>query len=167
MMMLKTDQEMQEVPAGQGIRLRAALVESTSIISDVDNRSKTTENTQVQWWMLALPACAFIFIGIVFFLNALVTPGDAVGKPRVNAPVLLQASSLSKPSVDKLPEKTFVSSIAYSATNAIAFINDQMVSEGDIVEGLTISKIHKNVVEFEKNGRRWMQEVGGQLVSLE
>jgi len=160
--MLDLDQDIEDVSAGQGNRLRTALVESTSNIGEVDSESRTVENTQLNVWTLALPACVFIVMGAVFLLKFLVTPEGDIEKLRANSPVLLQASTSPKRSADKHSGGTVVSSIAYSKTNAIAFINDQMASEGDVIDGFTVLKIHKNTVEFEKNGKRWNQEVGEQ-----
>ena len=124
-MMLYTDKEIQDVSAGQGNRVRMALVESTSNIAEVDSRKNTTQNTQVQLWTLAFPVCAIIFIITVLLLNSLITPAGEVEESRANGPILLKASSSPKPSANKHSGQIFVSSIAYSDTSAIAFVNDQ------------------------------------------
>ncbi len=164
-MILDSDQEIEGLSAGRGNRVRTALVESAGNIDEVGRESKTVENTQLKWWTLALPACVFIVMGAVFFLKFLGAPKGEGEKSRAKRPVLLQASTSSKRSADKLSGDAVVSSIAYSKTNAIAFINDQMASEGDVIDGLTVLKISKNAVEFEKNGKRWNQEVGEQRAS--
>jgi hypothetical protein len=56
---------------------------------------------------------------------------------------------------------TAVNGILYSEDNPTALIGHQIVHEGDVVDGVSVIKIHKNKVEFAKNGRRWTQTVGG------
>jgi hypothetical protein len=56
---------------------------------------------------------------------------------------------------------TTVTGILYSEDNPTALIGHQIVHEGDAVDGVSVIKIHKNKVEFAKNGRRWTQAVGG------
>jgi len=40
-----------------------------------------------------------------------------------------------------------------------ALIDNQAVREGDSIYGVTVVKIHQDKVEFEKNGKRWTQEL--------
>jgi len=49
--------------------------------------------------------------------------------------------------------------VVTSEDRKYAIIGTQMVQEGDTVEGATIIKINPNSVEFEKDGKRWTQEV--------
>lgn len=65
---------------------------------------------------------------------------------------------------DLLPETTtpisakiILMSIIYNEKESSAFINDKIVHEGDMIHGVKVVKIHKNKVEFEKNGRTWTQ----------
>ena len=153
-------QKIQGVPAGHVNRVRMAFVESTSNVGTVDSLNSTVENKQVKWWPLALPALALTAILAVHFLNAPVTAKAEGEKSWLDAPVLLAASTTSKRSSDKSTTQAFVSSIAYSENNALAFINDKMVSEGSVVDDVTVFKIHEDTVEFEKNGKRWTQKVG-------
>lgn len=71
---------------------------------------------------------------------------------------------LSPPSSPSTPVVAFtdivVNGILYSEDNAAALIGPRIVHEGDIVGGVTVIKVHKDKVEFEKNGRRWTQTVG-------
>jgi hypothetical protein len=52
-----------------------------------------------------------------------------------------------------------VTGIIYSAKDSTALLNGEIVCEGSIVRGVRIVKIHRNKVEFEKNGRTWYQGV--------
>lgn len=54
-----------------------------------------------------------------------------------------------------------VRGITYSEDRKFAVIGTKTVQEGDTVEGATIIKINPNSVEFERDGKRWIQEVQG------
>jgi len=41
----------------------------------------------------------------------------------------------------------------------IAIVNGEMVHEEDVIDGVRILKIHKDKVEFERNGRTWSQSM--------
>ena len=154
------DQEIRDVPAEQVNKVRMAFVESTSKVATVDAQNRTVENKQVKWWVLALPVLALMFIFAVHFLYTPVTTGSEGEKSRLDGPALLAASTSSGRSPDTFPNKGRISSIAYSKSHALAFIDDKMVSEGDIIDGVTVFKIHEDTVEFEKDGKRWTQKVG-------
>ena len=55
---------------------------------------------------------------------------------------------------------TAVTGILYSEDNPTALISHQIVHEGDAVDGVSVTKIHKDKVEFANNGRMWTQAVG-------
>ena len=158
--MWNSDQEKQDVPAEQVNRVRMALVESTSSVGTVDSQSSTIQNKQVKWWVLALPGLALMFIIAAHFLNAPATARAEGEKSWLDDPVLLAASTSSKQSPDKFLFKGFVSGIAYSENHALAFIDDKMISEGGVIDGVIVFKIHEDTVEFEKDGKRWTQKVG-------
>jgi len=58
------------------------------------------------------------------------------------------------------PRRGVVTGILYTIENSTALIDKQIVKEGDTIYGVTVVKIHRNDIEFEKNGRRWKQRVG-------
>ncbi len=162
--MSNSDQETQDLPAEQVNHLRMALVGSTNDTVTVDGQNSTVENSenrQIMWWALALPVLALIVIIASHLLNAPATTGAEGERPWQDDPVLPEESAASKRPPDKSPNRASVSSIAYNESRALAFINDQMVSEGGVVDGVTVIKIHQDTVEFEKNGKRWTQKVGG------
>ena len=70
------------------------------------------------------------------------------------------------PSTTKPPQKGLISAIVYSENNPSAVINDTTVHEGDDVDGVTVVKIYKDRVVFQKEGRekiiriRWTQKIG-------
>ena len=55
---------------------------------------------------------------------------------------------------------TAVTGILYSEDNPTALIGHQIVHEGDAVDGVSVTKIHKDKVEFANNGRMWTQAIG-------
>ncbi len=158
--MSNSGQKTQGAPAGKVNRMRMALVESTSHVATVDSQNSALENKQAKWWPLALPALALAAIFAIHFLNAPVAAKAEDEKAWLDAPVLLAASTTSRRASDKSTAEAFVSSIAYSENNALTFINGKMVSEGDVVDDITVCKIHEDTVELEKNGKRWAQKVG-------
>ena len=52
-----------------------------------------------------------------------------------------------------------VKGIVYSEDNPTAVIGDQVVHQGDKISDVVITKINENNVEFEANGKKWMQNV--------
>ena len=55
--------------------------------------------------------------------------------------------------------KLIVKSILYSEDNSSAIIGNRIVYEGDQIQDASITKINKNSVEFEVNGKKWTQGV--------
>lgn len=70
------------------------------------------------------------------------------------APVILQTAP-----EETSTEQWTVKGILFSKTNPSAIINNEVLSEGQTFNGITIVKITKNTVEFEANGKRWAQTV--------
>lgn len=54
-----------------------------------------------------------------------------------------------------------VKGITYSDDRKYAVIGTETFEEGDTVQGATVIKINPNSVEFEKDGKKWTQEVQG------
>ena len=52
-----------------------------------------------------------------------------------------------------------VKGIVYSIDNPTAIIGSQVVHQGDRIGDVIITKINENNVEFEANGKKWMQNV--------
>jgi len=53
-----------------------------------------------------------------------------------------------------------VTGIVYSPDKALAVVDGVILHPGDTIEGIYVSRIHKDRVEFEKDGNRWEQTVG-------
>jgi len=58
-----------------------------------------------------------------------------------------------------------VNGIVYSEDNPTALIGHRIVHEGDTVDDVSVIKVHKDKVEFAKNGRKWTQAVGETLIT--
>ena len=52
-----------------------------------------------------------------------------------------------------------VTGIMYNEDNPSAIIDFQIVHEGETLHGVNILKIHRDKVEFEKDGTKWEQKV--------
>ena len=52
-----------------------------------------------------------------------------------------------------------VKGIVFSQKKPSAIINNQILSEGDTLDGITVVKISKEMVEFEQDGKQWTQSV--------
>ena len=52
-----------------------------------------------------------------------------------------------------------VKSILYSQDSSSAIISNRIVHEGDQIQGASITKIDKDSVEFEMNGKKWTQGI--------
>ncbi len=56
-------------------------------------------------------------------------------------------------------DQVVVKGIVFSKTRPTAIINDKILAQGESIGGLTVVKISKESVEFEKDGQRWTQPV--------
>ncbi|MBN1393008.1 MAG: hypothetical protein JW947_09430 [Sedimentisphaerales bacterium] len=61
----------------------------------------------------------------------------------------------------KIAEKKLgtVTAILHSEENSCALINQDLVHEGDITNGVKVVKINRDEVEFEKDGQKWTQKI--------
>jgi hypothetical protein len=73
-------------------------------------------------------------------------------------PMILSAPKQVKA---QAPAALVVKGITYSEDRRFAVIGTQTVQEGDTIEGATVTKINRNSVEFERDGKRWTQGVQG------
>lgn len=92
----------------------------------------------------------------LFFLMVIVILGMVV--------YYLWTADLISPILESLPinkvfvktplelEQGWLTSIVYSEENASAMVSNRIVHEGDMVNGYKVVKIHRDKVEFEKNG---------------
>lgn len=67
---------------------------------------------------------------------------------------------LEGPGAETEPEEgPIVRGIVYSDNKTSAIIDDQVMVEGQTFREITVVKISRNTVEFEKDGKRWIQHV--------
>ena len=52
-----------------------------------------------------------------------------------------------------------VKGILYTIEDSSVLINNQMLREGEIIHGVTIVKVDRKKVVFEKNGCKWEQRI--------
>jgi hypothetical protein len=81
----------------------------------------------------------------------------------------LWTADLISPILESLPtnklflkaplEQGWLTSIVYSEENASAIVSDRVVHEGDMIDGYKVVKIHRDKVEFEKNGKFFTKQV--------
>ena len=109
------------------------------------------------WWVVVLGVCVAIAAGIGYYFLA-----RAKGSP---APKTLAGKVVISPKevVVSLNRSVFASKevalkgILYSEDNPLAIIDGKIVKEGAIIDGIKVVKIHKDRVEFEKDGEKWTQ----------
>jgi hypothetical protein len=141
--------------------------------------TKTGAVTTKQKIMVILASLLFIVL-IFLFIRAFSTPSQKITGSEISTPVEVVAAGHSKvewelpspyPATLRDPMRfgsttsqtetggLIVKGIVYSKDNPSAVIGDQIVHQGDKVLDVTITKINENSVEFETNGKKWMQNV--------
>ena len=70
-------------------------------------------------------------------------------------------ADLTSSDLESLPtnEEVVVASIVYGEQDASAVVSDRIVHEGDTIDGYNVVKIHRDKVEFEKNGKIFTKQV--------
>lgn len=98
---------------------------------------------------------AVIVIILTVTLTYLFTMSDgkAINKNRIKRAIASVTFAKPPPAYD------VVSGIIYIENNASAIIGSQVVREGQTLYGVKIVKIHKDKVEFERDGNKWTQRV--------
>jgi len=86
------------------------------------------------------------------------------GRSASTEPIVTKQEPVPEPKFEPKPEpvkveKLVVKGILYGRNNPSAIIGTQIVHEGDKVSGMTIVKIDRSSVEFEKSGEKWKQGV--------
>ena len=81
----------------------------------------------------------------------------------------LWTAGLISPILESLPtnkvlvkahlEQGWLTSIVYGEENASAMVSNRIVHEGDMVDGYKVVKIHRDKVEFEKDGKIFTKQV--------
>jgi len=84
-------------------------------------------------------------------------PGQSNGQ--IEEPNGIQNQGSNETTNETKPVIIKVKDIVYSADKPSAFIGSKIVYVGDKVDGVTIVRIDRDRVEFEKNGKRWVQKM--------
>jgi len=74
-------------------------------------------------------------------------------------PMELQVAQLDQDSNDTTDDLLVVKGIVFSKTKPTAIIDNRIVGEGETLNGVKVVKISKDSVEFEKENKRWSQQV--------
>lgn len=100
-----------------------------------------------------------IVISLAVMLAYLITTpiGKAVDSKGFKIADVAHSNVFSAIALNK--ENAVVSGIIYVQDNPSAIIGSQVIQEGDALYGVNVLKIHKDKVEFEKNGNRWTQVI--------
>lgn len=101
----------------------------------------------------ALTAGAIAAVLAFSLFYPIVSPGSVAGDADAsnNAATELSASEVFA--------EGLVSGIVFSNDKPAAVVGTQVLNEGDVKNGVTVVKITKEEVQFEKNGRLWTQKV--------
>lgn len=69
-----------------------------------------------------------------------------------------QQQQQSQTTIQKKSDLINLGSIVYSEDKSSAIVNGRIVHAGDQISGITVLRINKDSVEFEKDGERWLQK---------
>ena len=81
----------------------------------------------------------------------------------------LWTADLTSSNLESLPtykKEVVVTSIVYGEQDASAVVSDRIVHEGDMIDGYNVVKIHRDKVEFEKDGESYTKQVNNWRIPL-
>lgn len=113
------------------------------------------------YWKNRLSKLANIVVVVVIILSGslpLLTIGgksQTTGMKRISRALFHSSSNTTTPMGER------VTGILYSNDRPAAIIGYRIVHEGETIRDVEVVKIHKDKVEFEKDGRRWTQTIQG------
>lgn len=113
------------------------------------------------YWKNRLGKVANIAVVIVIILSGtlpLLTMGGSggtTGMKRISRALLRSSSHTTIPMGER------ITGILYSEDKPAAIIGYRIVHERDTIHGVMVVKIHKDKVEFEKDGKGWIQTIQG------
>jgi len=120
-------------------------------------------------WFFLKAELAVVVCMLCILVMKLVTADVDSTKARENPTNFNELHSVPLPNKEKINDNTtksesetfgLVTGICYSRDKASAVINNKtIVYEGDTIDGVTIVKIHKDKVEFTKNGKNWALKI--------
>jgi hypothetical protein len=105
-------------------------------------------------WLLRVELVAIVCLACFSVLRPIIADTDSA-----KTGVLRKILSLSRGEAPH--EDGTVNAIIYKGPGlSAAIIHGKTVYEGQMIRGATIVKIHKDKVEFEKEGQSWTQKIG-------
>ena len=113
------------------------------------------------YWKNKLSKVANIAVIIVIILSGslpLLTIGSRNGR---NTEMKKLSRALFHSSNTTTPMGERVTGILFSNDKSSAIIGYRIVHEGETIHDVKVVKIHKDKVEFEKDGKRWTQTIQG------
>lgn len=128
----------QDVQHMQGVQPNKNIQPSPAIQNEEEKKS---DNSLI-FWLVALVILSVVLaasIGYRFW-------------PRAEDKIVVSLKD-----VEVASKEVSLKGILYSEDNPSALIGETVVAEGDIIDGVKVVKIHRDTVEFEKDGERWTQ----------
>jgi hypothetical protein len=140
------------VQPNQGVKSSPEAQPSKGILpaSGIQQRGEEKKrNKPFLYWLTALIILSVVLVvGIGYRL----WPG-LKGKVAVSSKEVV----ISPQEVVTTPKEVSLKGILYSEDNPSAIIDGKIAKEGDIINDINVIKIHKDRVEFEKDGVKWTQ----------
>jgi hypothetical protein len=136
-------------PSG-GVQLSQSVQPSAGIrpAPAIQPEGKKKSSNSLLWWVVVLGVCVAIAAGISYYFLA---------RSKSKIAVSLKDAAVSLKDAAVSSNKVALKGILYSEDNPSAIIDGKIVKEGDIINGIKVVKIHKDTVEFEKDGEKWTQ----------
>ncbi|MBN2315842.1 MAG: hypothetical protein JXM79_18070 [Sedimentisphaerales bacterium] len=88
---------------------------------------------------------------------AMQDPLSPINEQSIGEPIQI---TISTDPVIKSFDRGLVRGIVYSEDRGATLIDETVVQTGAVIDGVKVVSIHADGVEFEKEGRRWTQQVG-------
>lgn len=146
------------------------------------SKPKAAKGQSQKNMMLLMAVLAAVLVGVlIFVLGSSPSRAKAASKSKSSAASAAPAASVTSwkkpepyPAALRDPMKwssqktggtaegdntLVVRGIVYSQTKPTAIISGQIVGQGEVVSGATVVQIARDYVEFEKDNKRWKQQV--------
>ena len=132
--------------------------EPQKVFETADETTEKPTNKMV----LALLFVAILLVSNMAYNFSVAAKGDPILQTIVKNPIFDFAGSSKENPLQR--EETMASvgvvkGILHNGTKPTALIGTELVHEGAVISGAKIIKIHKDKVEFEKDGFSWTQHV--------
>lgn len=138
-------------------------VEKSGILKvKADKEERYSKSKLKIYFFYFLVICFGVFIGNIFFsflsqpkgslTQQLEPPAEETLPEPTEEPPLESAPPTSADKEKKLKESLVLSGVFFSQNEGYALINNQIVKEGNLIEGATVKRIGLNEVELEFEG---------------